>query len=54
MPPEKGGIFNSIDLLVERVSVHKNKEYYKKSEKLKNDQINIFAWSRLSQRQAKS
>ena len=45
---------NSIDLLVERVSVHKNKEYYKKSEKLKNDQINIFAWSRLAQWQAKS
>lgn len=45
---------NSIDLLVERVSVHKNKEYYKKSEKLKNDQINIFAWSQLAQWQAKS
>ncbi len=45
---------NSIDLLVERVSVHKNKEYYKKSGKLKNDQINIFAWSRLAQWRAKS
>jgi HTH-type transcriptional regulator/antitoxin HigA len=45
---------NSIDLLVERVSVHKNMAYYKKSEKLKNDQINIFAWSRLAQWQTKS
>ncbi len=45
---------DSIDLLIERVSVHKNMVYYKKSEKLKNDQINIFAWSRLAQWQAKS
>ena len=41
-------------MLVERVSVHKNKEYYKKSEKLKNDQFNIFAWSRLAQWRGKS
>lgn len=42
------------DLLVERVSLHKTKEYYKKSEKLKNDQINIFGWSQLARWKAKS
>lgn len=44
----------SIDMLVEQVSVHKNREYYKKSDKLKNDQINIFAWSMLARWKAKS
>jgi len=44
----------SIDMLVERVSVHKNLAYYKKSDKLKNDQINIFAWSMLARWQVKS
>lgn len=44
----------SIDQLVERVSVHKNLAYYKKSDKLENDQINIFAWSMLARWQAKS
>ena len=44
----------TIDSLVELASVNKNKEYYKKSEKLKNDQINIFAWSKLAQWRAKS
>ena len=39
---------HSIDLLVERVSVNKNSEYYKKSEKLKNDQANILGWSQLA------
>jgi HTH-type transcriptional regulator/antitoxin HigA len=45
---------NSIDMLVERVSIHKNMEYYRKSEKLKNDHINIFAWSRWARWQAES
>lgn len=45
---------DSIDLLVERVSVNKNMAYYKKSEKLKNDQINIMGWSQLARWQAKS
>lgn len=45
---------NSIDLLVERVSVNKNREYYKKSDKLKNDQINIMGWSQLARWQAGS
>lgn len=44
---------DSIDLLVERVSVNKNMVYYKKSEKLKNDQINILGWSQLARWQAK-
>ncbi|MBK8805194.1 MAG: HigA family addiction module antidote protein [Bacteroidales bacterium] len=44
---------DSIDLLVERVSVNKNMAYYKKSEKLKNDQINILGWSQLARWQAK-
>ena len=45
---------NSIDMLVERVSVNKNREYYKKSEKLKNDQVNIMGWNQLVRWQAKS
>jgi HTH-type transcriptional regulator / antitoxin HigA len=44
---------DSIDLLVERVSVNKNMAYYKKSEKLKNDQVNILGWSQLARWQAK-
>lgn len=45
---------NTIDLLVERVSVNKNREYYKKSEKLKYDQVNIMGWNQLVKWQAKS
>ncbi len=44
----------SIDLLVERVSVNKNSEYYKKSDKLKTDQVNILGWSQLSRWQTKA
>jgi len=43
----------SIESLVEFASVHTNNDYYKKSEKLKSDQVNIFGWSRLAHYQAK-
>lgn len=45
---------DSIDLLVQRVSVNKCNEYYKKSEKLKSDQVNIMGWSQLVRWQATS
>jgi HTH-type transcriptional regulator / antitoxin HigA len=45
---------NNIDELVESFSIHKNLAFYKKSEKLKNDQVNIFAWIKLAQWQVKS
>ncbi len=45
---------DSIDHLVERISINKNMAYYKKSEKLKNDQINILGWSQLARWKAKS
>jgi HTH-type transcriptional regulator/antitoxin HigA len=44
----------TIDELVGTVSIHKNSNFYKKSEKLKNDQINIFAWSKLAEWHTKS
>jgi len=45
---------DSIDELVQLVSVHKNLEFYKKSDKLKNDQINVLAWSKYARWKAKS
>ena len=42
------------DELIECVSVNKSLAFYKKSEKLINDQINIFGWSKLAQWKAKS
>ena len=43
----------SIDELVSSFSVHQNLALYKKSKKLKNDNINIFAWSKFAQWKAK-
>lgn len=45
---------NSISDLSLCVSTNKDGRLYKKSEKLINDQINIFAWSKLAQWKAKS
>ena len=49
---------DGIDGLIKKISIHKNKSIYeghfKKSEKLNNDQINIFAWCKLSEWLAKS
>lgn len=42
------------DELIECVSLNKSLAFYKKSEKLINDQINIFGWSKLAQWKAKS
>lgn len=42
------------DELIECVSYNKSLAFYKKSEKLINDQINIFGWSKLAQWKAKS
>lgn len=44
----------SVDELEESIETNVELAFYKKSEKLKNDQINIFAWSKLAQWQAKS
>jgi len=43
----------NIDELIESYSKHLNSAYYKKSDKLKADQTNIFGWSKLAQWQAK-
>lgn len=42
-----------LDDLIENFARHKELELYKKSDKLKNDQINIFAWSKLAMYMAK-
>jgi len=44
----------SISELAECFSANKEHAFYKKSEKLINDQVNIFAWSKLAQWKAKS
>jgi HTH-type transcriptional regulator/antitoxin HigA len=47
------GVHNT-DELNESVSANKKQSFYKKSEKLINDQLNIFAWSKLAQWRAQS
>ena len=42
-----------LDDLIENFAKHRELVLYKKSEKLKNDQINIFAWSKLAMYMAK-
>lgn len=42
-----------LDDLIENFARHKELVLYKKSDKLKNDQINIFAWSKLAMYKAK-
>jgi HTH-type transcriptional regulator/antitoxin HigA len=44
----------NIDELITSYSEHKNLALYKKSEKLNNDSINIFGWSKLAQYKTKS
>jgi HTH-type transcriptional regulator/antitoxin HigA len=44
---------NHLDDLIENFAKHRELVLYKKSEKLKNDQINIFAWSKLAMYMAK-
>jgi len=44
---------NNLDELIENFAVHKTLVLYKKSEKLKNDEINIFGWSKLAMYLAK-
>ena len=44
---------NHLDDLIENFARHKELLLYKKSEKLKSDQINIFAWSKLAMNMAK-
>lgn len=45
---------SSIDELIESSAKFKNLGYFKKSEKLNNDYINIFAWSKLAQWKVKN
>lgn len=45
---------STIDELIESYSKHLNLGFYKKSEKLINNQVNIFGWSKLAQYLAKS
>lgn len=44
---------NHLDDLIENFAKHRELVLYKKSDKLKNDQINIFAWSKLAMYMAK-
>jgi len=44
---------NHLDDLIENFAKHRDLVLYKKSDKLKNDQINIFAWSKLAMYMAK-
>lgn len=45
---------NHLDDLIDNFAKHRELVLYKKSEKLKNDQINIFAWSKLAMHMAKT
>ena len=44
---------NHLDDLIDNFAKHRELVLYKKSDKLKNDQINIFAWSKLAMYMAK-